>query len=278
MFAQKLNAPTRFAYINGLKHDPGFPAGTETIRVSKGWRTYFLYPWHGAPWSPGAGESVLNWILEMVACWLLSFFVNLVAFHGTPASVIDGVAVGLIYALVWRMAWGWNVKFALRRHMNWIITMGYSLIGRGSLLACLYYFTAQYIGALLGGLTVKFFNAAGVPNYDTLATDGQIAFILCVAGFFVVFTIIYNDFFEFSQEDELENHQNVGDLSALVLFLFTALFFRFQQYSFGNVVYFAAITSVNWDSALTNIPATGLIDYGAELGFVVLVVVLFFFL
>ena len=242
-----------------------------TITVSNGLIQYLMYPWHlASPKRPDGLDTFVHLLLEFVGCWLLGWWVNMIAFHASASSVIEGALVGAVYGLTFRMAWNWSTDYTLRRHLNWAITMGYSFIGRGSVLAFILYGIAQFVGAGLGGLTARFFGAVSVADYSAAAvatSDGQAIFINIWAGFLIVFSVIYNDIVELEGEEEHENHKRIGGVVGTVLFLLVTLFFRHAHYSFGNVVYFASISGVSWSSATTNPAATGLIDYAAELGF-----------
>ena len=242
-----------------------------SVEVSAGLLQYLMYPWHVPfPFRPDGLDTFVHLLLEFIGCWLLGWWVLHVKSYADASLLVDSAIVATVYALTFRMAWGWSVDYSLRRHLNWAITMGYSFVGKGSALAFILYGIAQFTGAGLGGLTANFFGAGSVADYSSAAaatTDGQAIFINIWAGFLIVYNVIYNEVIELRGEEEHENHKRVGNLTAIVIFLLVTVFFRHEHYSFGNVVYFASISSVSWSSATTNLAGTGLIDYGAELGF-----------
>ena len=285
MYGRKFNAPSDFGghvYIaNGeddravkidhIRPNQGlWEDGTRKItwEVPASWGQYLAYPWHRpSPLRPDFLDSIVHWLLEVIGSFLLGWWVNHVKFH-TSTSVVDSFVLGAVYALTFRMAWGWTVDLSLRRHLNWAITLAYGIVGRSSFIGfVLFYGPAQFLGAGLAGLALRFFSATGIPDYATAgATDGMFVFAAIFCTFLITFSVIYNELLEFPSEEEHQNHKRAGTLTAIMILLSVTIFRRYDIYSFGNVVYFAALTGCGWSSACSNLPSTGLLDYGAELG------------
>lgn len=257
------------------------PRRTMTLNTWPWVSQLFLSPFH-KPDAPDWGNAALSFLLEIVACIGLGLFVNLAKHAATGDPLVSGAVVGLIYGAYWYMAWSWTTDYMLRRHMNWAISLGYLTVGRCGIITWILYAGMQFAGAAIAGAILAATPYGTVPNITLAAvvpTVGEAWGWEFLGSFLIVFSLLYNEMRENTNdeggdehipepnklsdndtkdtdEDEQDNHERAGAITATITFILVTVFLRNQVYSFGNVIYFAGLIGTGAAGTFSN-PADG---------------------
>lgn len=212
--------------------------------------------------APNVQEFVLNFGLEFIGSFLLAVIATMVRASAATGNVIlngflVGVAIGGTHWVVTR----WAANYALRRHLNWIISLAYLLVGEIGLPGFLMYSAVQTLGALAGGafagglpallagsatpiITGATIVGATVPVPTTLISTCAYALGLEFLGAFViVFTLLFNEFYATDTDSMslMTSYRHANTIVAGTIVALTTALFQVQSYTWGNVTYLGGL-------------------------------------
>lgn len=209
---------------------------------------------------PSMSEIAFSGFMELVGSFLLAIIVTLVrAVASTGNPILDGLLVGVAYAGTYYFVQMWPKVHALRRHLNWGVSLLYWMLNEIGLLGFLFYGSIQLLGAFLGGWFVgglpiipggiatpvagaAAIAASTVPApLSTITNFGYALGLEFLGGFIILFALAAGEFYATDMETLEKNHERGVTLATAATLVLCTAFYSVQSYTYNQVVYWGGL-------------------------------------
>lgn len=234
--------------------------------------------WERLVWGPN-DHIAMSWtmglksvLMEFLRALFLYFFVqmtrSIVGATAGAATLLNGVVVGLVGAIVVLMTTKWrrndhSSDYELPAMLTPSITAGHMLVMRIGLIYGVLYMIAQLAGAAAAAGLLTVFAPAGPAFLNTVpgigavlpfafASTGRMWAVELIATTAIVFAALYNTYLGPDVDSETTNKvQQAGNTHhAFMRFAFTAVFWPFGGYTFDGFLYVTGY----WAMQMTGVP------------------------